>query len=78
MLFKLIILLDVIQTLLLAQGGEKMTRFHSLDLSSPSLYYSQRGCGNYGCRYSGSRNSRNIFAAAGNSLCLCGLERSGW
>jgi hypothetical protein len=38
--------------------------------SSFSLSYSKRGCGNYGCRYSGSRNSRNIFGSARSSLCL--------
>jgi hypothetical protein len=44
--------------------------------SSFSRNYSQRGCGNYGCRYSGSRNSRNIFGDAGYSLCLCASVNS--
>jgi len=30
----------------------------------------KRRCGNYVCRYSGRRNSRNIFAMIRNSLCL--------
>jgi hypothetical protein len=52
--------------------------FVCCSLSSFSMNFSKRGCGNYGCRYSGRRNSRNIFTAGRIfSVPLC-LERSGW
>ena len=44
--------------------------FVCCSISSFSMNSSERGCGNYGCRYSGRRNSRNIGSLFFFFLCV--------